>query len=332
MATAPYNPMARNAWRGAAPGRGGYTFLELIVAMMVFGVALAGMFPLLVLLSRDLQPLERRASDGSTYNCTTPARDGVKTGEGLTYTQHTWYLTPFDQPWARKLGAGVRVTSNTTAFTSASPVAVDLPDPITRDDDASPPDSDGDDVLDYTESGSPPSNDWTPGVTGSSVPDRNDYRRFPSLPAGQTPGYAYWNFTTTTAGWYAVEATWPTNVGVTVATDAQFGISVGGVQVATSTVNEQVASNEEQDSAGTWWKKLATVYVPANTRVTVSLHANPSDQTTYVVADGVRLVAIENTVRIDGPPTRSPSKVNSNTNHEDVTVRASVTIALPQAP
>ena len=46
--------------------------------MMVFSVAVAGLFPLLVILSRDLQPLERRAADGSvTYDCRTPARDGT---------------------------------------------------------------------------------------------------------------------------------------------------------------------------------------------------------------------------------------------------------------
>ena len=73
------------------------------------------------------------------------------------------------------------------------------------------------------------------------------------------------------------------------------------------------------------------MYLAANSRVTVSLHAKPSDQTTYVVADGVRLVGVENDVTIDGPVVRSLCGVNGNSNNEDVTVHVSVTVNLPPA-
>jgi hypothetical protein len=68
-------------WRHAA-GRGGSTLLEFEVALVVFGVALTGVLPLVVMHSRVVRGLERQHS---------------AVGQ--------WYLSPAPDPWARKLGA-----------------------------------------------------------------------------------------------------------------------------------------------------------------------------------------------------------------------------------
>ncbi|MEN6458372.1 MAG: prepilin-type N-terminal cleavage/methylation domain-containing protein [Thermoguttaceae bacterium] len=324
------SPRSRRAGR---PSRG-FTFLELIVSLVVFSVAVAGLFPLLVILSRELQPLEKKATDGVvTYDCRSPARDGATTGTGLSYVQHTWYLTPFNEPWARKLGAGVQIALTDTSFNSASPTSTALP-VVTSDDDDDTTDADGDGLEDYTQVGNIDTGPWSLGATGSSIAGRDDYHYYPSLPTAKTPGYAYWYFTVTKAGWYVIEATWPTSTGLTLATDAQFGISINSGTETVVSINQQVAPGDEQDSAGTGWAKLAEpVYLAAATRVTVSLHARPSDDTTsYVLADGVRLVGAENTVRLDGAVLRSLSGVNNNSNNEDITVRTAISINLPQVP
>jgi hypothetical protein len=306
--------------------------LELIVALMVFSVAVAGLFPLLVILSRDLQPLEKHAADGSvTYDCKTPARDGTTTGINLAYARHTWYLTPFDQPWARKLGAGVRIAPDNGAFASSSPVSTELPI-LSHDDDEDQSDADGDGLEDYTAG-----NGWTLG-TGSLIPDRDDYHSHPALLESEPANFVSWNFTVTAAGWYVIEATWPSGVsGLTPADVATFEIEVDAPdkapRVVSAAVSQAAAPHDEQDAAGTWWCKLADpLYIAASAVVHVRLYAPPEGETGDVVADGVRLVGVENNVRIDGPVVRSPCSVNGNGNNEDVTAHVSVTVNLPQAP
>ncbi len=43
------------------PDREGFTFLEFTVAMVVLGVTLAGLFPLLAITSRGLQPIKNNS-------------------------------------------------------------------------------------------------------------------------------------------------------------------------------------------------------------------------------------------------------------------------------
>lgn len=62
--------------------RAGFSFLELQVAFVLFGIALAGLVPLVVVQSRQLQKLESRCNDEATY-----------------------YLVPSSSTWACKLGA-----------------------------------------------------------------------------------------------------------------------------------------------------------------------------------------------------------------------------------
>ena len=62
--------------------RGGFSFLELQVAFVVFGIALSGLGPLVVMQLRQMEKLDSRFSDKATH-----------------------YLVPSSDPWARRLGA-----------------------------------------------------------------------------------------------------------------------------------------------------------------------------------------------------------------------------------
>lgn len=69
-----------NAWENTL--RSGFSLLELQVAFVVFGIALAGLGPLVVMQSRQLQKLESRLNHQTTY-----------------------YLLPSTDAWVRRLGA-----------------------------------------------------------------------------------------------------------------------------------------------------------------------------------------------------------------------------------
>jgi hypothetical protein len=82
--------------------RNGTSLLELEVAFVVFGIALSGLAPLIVMQMRHAARLEQRFNDQSTY-----------------------YLVPATDPWARKLGAAATITSTPPASTDpASTVPV----------------------------------------------------------------------------------------------------------------------------------------------------------------------------------------------------------------
>src|SRR5438876_6947711 len=66
--------------------RAGFSFLELQVAFVIFGIALAGLYPLVVMQSRHLKALDARFSPQTPY-----------------------YLIPSTDEWARKLGAAASV-------------------------------------------------------------------------------------------------------------------------------------------------------------------------------------------------------------------------------
>lgn len=98
--------MRHSAGRGmigdrAGGGRAGFSLLELEVAFILFGMALAGLCPLVVMQSRQLRRLEGRVSPQSIYHLT-PARDG----------------------WARKLGASASMGTVDPGPAPAAPVMV----------------------------------------------------------------------------------------------------------------------------------------------------------------------------------------------------------------
>ena len=79
--------------------RRAFTLLELQVAFIVFGFALAGLYPLVIMQSKQLTKIESRFNPATTY-----------------------YLTPSSDEWARKLGA--------TATRSATDPGPNPPPPV----------------------------------------------------------------------------------------------------------------------------------------------------------------------------------------------------------
>jgi prepilin-type N-terminal cleavage/methylation domain-containing protein len=164
------------ARRQAAPGPRrhrreaprGFSLLELSVAMALFGIAMMGLLPVVVMYTRGVTALERRSP-----------------------IEGQWYLAPSADTWARKLGA------------SASLTAVDPgpkpPPPVLIDDDGDPG---------YTQTsanwelqtGLPPDQAFQN--------DRSRHAPLPegSTPSGTDN--AVWTFTNIVPGWYQVEATW----------------------------------------------------------------------------------------------------------------------------
>ncbi len=65
---------------------GGFSFLELQVAFVLLGIALAGLIPLVVMQSKHLKKLEARLDHEETH-----------------------YLAPSTDEWARKLGVAASI-------------------------------------------------------------------------------------------------------------------------------------------------------------------------------------------------------------------------------
>jgi prepilin-type N-terminal cleavage/methylation domain-containing protein len=85
--------------------RGGFSMLEMQVAMVLFGIALTGLGPLAVMQSRQLTKLQARFSSQTTY-----------------------YLVPSNDLWTRKLGASASVStsSSSTSPSGGQPPAYDV--------------------------------------------------------------------------------------------------------------------------------------------------------------------------------------------------------------
>jgi type II secretory pathway pseudopilin PulG len=85
----------------------GFSLLELQVAFVLFGIALAGLGPLVVMQSRQLQVLEGRFDDQTTY-----------------------YLAPSTDAWARKLGVAASIQTLDPGPPAPPPVTlIDNDDP-----------------------------------------------------------------------------------------------------------------------------------------------------------------------------------------------------------
>ena len=302
--------------------------------MVVFSVVLTGLFPLLVLLSRDLQPVRKVAADGSTsYRCETPARDGNIDGDGISpppvYVQHVWYMTASDEPWVRKLNAGAQlVPAELTAaapsqFTSSiSPIPVGSSF-VQQDDYDGVPNGDGDGT--YSDTG------WDYNA-GASAALRGDHHRREALPAG-TPaaGPAVCTLTVGADGWYSIQATWA--AAEDQVTDAVFTVSVNGTPLTTvASVNQHDVPGDITDTDGRAWAQLTTSQVQLaegdSAQVQLSdARAISTEVGKYVVADGVRIV--QNVVEIVSVE-RSFSGANNNSNNADLTTEVAVTVNLPQ--
>ena len=257
---------------------------EFIVAMVLFGLALAGLFPMIVMQSRVIESLEQRpeklslhrdnSQDSHVYREAHPTEWYKVTTSGepdFGEWVHRWYLVPFSDAastgsaaWARKLGAGA-------SLRYAQPVAVQhisLDEPtnaeIVENDAAG-----GGANPNYAESTSP---DWTDQVDANAL---NGSQRRPPTDAA---GTAAWTFTVANAGWYQIQATGL--VAGSAPPGCSYTLIYAGIEVPIAIPSTlQFGANQEPSL-------LATKYLPAGS-VTLQLTA---DATNVAIADGVRIV------------------------------------------
>lgn len=260
-------------------GRCGFSLLEFEVALLVLGIALTGLFPLVVMHSRGLEFLERRCA-----------------------VQGEWYLAPAKDAWARKLGAAA-------SLTKADPGPLPTPPEWLVDD--------GD--AGHSDTGSA----WVCELNPQAF--QGDHRRCSIPPAKKGHGktnpppsstdIATWTFTNVTPGWYYVQATWLGSSDQT--TGALYAIHDGSSLLDEATMSQQIAP-AGPIYEGRPWQILATEYFKSGT-VQVQLSGQAAG---YLVADGMRLVPVENEVQV--------LSLERTLDSEEVTAHVLVNVLVPQ--
>jgi hypothetical protein len=306
------NRYHRNRPVRPAAARRAFTFTEFTVALVVFAVALTGLLPLVTIMSRDLQPMSGGASsparDFSNSDCPVAARRPT-----------TWYVTPSDDLWACKLGAGAMLSG--TAPSSSTP---SIQSPVVFLDD------------DGTTGPSGTSASFIAGTASTLTPVtplgyNNNYRYAETL---STQFIAVWQITIGADGWYSVQTTWPTTTARPL-TNATYVVTAPHNTPSTLTlspVNQAAPGTGVSDASGvTWWPVTPPGYrsvrLLKNDIVTVTLSALVAQPGVYLIADAVRVV--QNDVSLDSVE-RSVDGKNSNSQGAAVTANVTVTVNLSQ--
>ncbi len=277
--------------------RRGFSLLELGVAMAVLGLALVGMFPLVIMYSRGLTKLEQSSPM-----------------QNVQGSSATWYLIPSSDAWARKLGAAAQLTSDATKLGNyASPLTIPPSTAIRNDSPTT--DSDGDGIMDYSDPG------WSCGSTPSAY--NQDYHYTNALPSwSRHGGFAVWSFQISTAGWYAIQTTWPSPTGLHLTT-VQYQITLAGTPITGSPFNidqtNTSAGIPDETGLSLVWCKLTPglVYLtPGLLQVQLSnVQPNSNANSRSVIADAVRLV--QNDVQM--------VSLDRSLNSQNLTVHVSIT-------
>ncbi len=277
--------------------RRGFSLLELGVAMAVLGLALVGMFPLVIMYSRGLTKLEQSSPM-----------------QNVQGSSATWYLIPSSDAWARKLGAAAQLTSDQNKLLNY--VSPSVPPPLTVRNDSPTADSDGDGIMDYSDPG------WTYGNTSSAY--NGDYHYTNALSSHSQGGQlAVWSFYISTPGWYAIQATWPSPQGLQLTT-VQYQISLGGTPISGSPFNidqtNTSAGIPDETGLSLVWCKLTPglVHLTTSGLLQVQLsNVQPNSNTPHcsVIADAVRLV--QNDVQV--------VSLDRSLNSQNLTVHVSIT-------
>ncbi len=300
--------------RDRLPPRGGYSMLELVVALAVLGIALAGLFPLAVQYSRQVKKLE--GCNPQTGRWQYANNNWTYRSDSLGQYPDQWYLNRSADTWAQKLGA--------SAALATSPLSAPLTPLPSYDPTTNTILADNSTAGYYSETDSA---NWLDGPTAGYL---GNSRRHSAGTVGMPASgdYATWTFNNLPPGWYIVEATWPDpSVGPFPQTDgvdqsptssACYSIydnDANGVQEQlwqyfydqTMVLNQANQTACNLDSfAGVYWMPIKTVYVhkqtvgTANT-VEVRLMSQAqwpvgTFQFGFTTADAVRLVPIGNTL------------------------------------
>ena len=313
-------------WRvqtGRRASSRGFSMLEFMVAMIVLGIALTGLFPLLVHYSRQVQQLENCTPQSGRW--TQPNNNKAHNFDrAWTYYPHDpssittqqcpdqWYLAPSSDPWMWKLGAAASRQRSSPTF----PANI-LPSSYSQNSFAiaylpshspSPPDpslvaypgSSPVQTSSYGESDA----GWISGPPGY----RNNSRRHPS--ASSSAWAATWTFTNVQPGWYVVEATWPDPAlgPVPPSPDDSATASLVHYQILDAAQHPVVDKNNQPiqgaanqtrlPSGDTWdsvnWQPIMTAYVRNAGAIQVGLQVPTTPG--FVAADGMRLVPVANQV------------------------------------
>lgn len=248
--------------------RAGFSYLELQVAFALFALTLSGIGPLVVMQSRQLQALENRFDSDLTY-----------------------YLTPSENEWARKLGAGAAISTTAPGPTPSSNVT----------------------LIDNTDVGYSEVDagtvDWHTVTRATAY--QGEFRRQNGWTGSDQ---AFWDFTDLRPGWYQVFATWgPTT---NQATNSPFTIYDGAVARATVTVNQTLTPSGITFN-GSPWESLG-VYLSSAGLLRVQLTDNANG---FIAADAVRIVPITNDLVVQS--------VQKSLNDEVVTATVSVIVNTP---
>ena len=208
----------------------------------------------------------------------------------------TWYLTPSAEPWQRKLGAGATITSAAPAPKPTTPVLIG---------------DDGD--AGYTDL----SHDWNPVVESGAFQHDYHLRPAPEEPPSSTEEVASWTFTAVEPGWYHIEATW-LNPSEDMAV-ANYAIYDGETLLGPGpfTAGQQAPPTGDTDTDGRPWQIVTTKYLRHGT-LRVALLSQSSGN---LVADGIRIVPIENNVQV--------ISVQKSLTGEEVTAHVSVEQIVP---
>ncbi len=244
--------------------------------MCIFAISLSGLFPLLVMYSKTIASLENRQP-----------------------VKGDWYLTPSENIWQRKLGAGAYVASTPPAPKSVSLPVLDY--------------DDGDDGYAETTP-----TEWTTVTDATAFEGDYRLRAAPEEPPPEpTAEVARWTFNNVEDGWYRIEVTWTPVADLTDA--AKYAVFDGATRLDPdpAAVNQQNAPAGDTDSAGRFWQILKTRYVRDGS-VDVVLFGQVAGK---LAADGARIVPIENDVSVN--------TMHRSLDSEEINVNVSITQNVP---
>ncbi len=100
--------------------RGGYMLFEVQIAFVLLGIGLAGLCPLVVMQLRQVRQLEMRLRGQvvQTSRVTGLSQTMVNMSGGVVLPPATYYLVPWQNPWAQKLTGSAQIVESTSTPSS----------------------------------------------------------------------------------------------------------------------------------------------------------------------------------------------------------------------
>jgi prepilin-type N-terminal cleavage/methylation domain-containing protein len=316
--------------------RRGFSMLEFLVAMTIFGIALAGLFPLLAKYSLHAQRLEKCSAESGRWEQDATKKTWTFLPRDPRYAEFSnnyynyqklpsdqtnqysypdqWNLVPADDPWMWKLGAAASLVPDDP---SGLTVTGGTHRPYFR-------------PFPYAASPTP----GPPGLVADTVQADNCYSEgddmgwidgLPSVykgnsrlhASGSTQSWAAtWTFTNVQPGWYDIMATWPYPTaapepptdGMAARNTIYQLLDGGGAVLKTSASVDQSVAPVGTSLDNAVWQTIMTAYIKkrdinVNNGDTVRVQIQvPALGSGFITADGMRLVAkTPNNIARPGP-------------------------------